>query len=691
MIKRLTPFKWYALNNFPFIEDTIDAIDEYQVLCNIVKYLNENIEKTNELGIKVEELNNWFENLDVQDEINNKLNQMVETGELQELLSAQYDSLRTEVNETIETFENNVNNQIENFEDETTEDLTAFKNNVNSNIDTINNKVNAVTNGAPYAVSSTSEMEDTSKIYVNTSDGKWYFYDGSNWTIGGTYQSAGIADGEIDILELSPEIQANFALNFSEDLAKGTGFQGFCHGGVGTEIQIETGSASYKYSIINLTAGKIYEFNGFNSYSLNGLVITDSNNIVVFRAPGAGQADNTTSCLYKANANGLKAYISEHINDVSTGSNEYYKYSTANRLRILNSIDNNLKISNTVQKVDTVEGVGLNGTIEVGNLVKCKNQSSDYSVEVYSVEAGKSYKIKGMQHYLLSGLVITDNDYKVIYNSYTGQSEKVPVTYEFTAQTNGFIFITKISSDSADLYSVEETHPALDIDINYYVKLKNKSIAYDGDSITESRTSGTNANGGAYPKIIADLTESEYTNRASGGATLSYKSGATGRSIARSLSNLPSNADMYVFSGGVNDMWDNRPLGTLSNDYTSEVDDTTIIGALEKIFRYSLTNFLGKPILFVITPKLANPFWTGTQNYDQFDLHDALVSVCKRYSIPYYDAFNDSGLNGWNEAQRTEFLNANQQGTPDGTHPNENAYKKYFVPQIIDLMNKNLF
>lgn len=689
-MNKLNPFKWFVLQNFPFIEADFDALTNYELMCKVVEYLNETIAKTNELGEQVEALTNWFNNLDVQEEINNKLDEMVESGELQELLSGQYEALRTEVNEEIGTFENNVNNQIEEFENDTNTEINLFKNNVNSSITTINHKVDAVTNGSPYVATSVGDMTDTSKIYVNTSDGKWYFYDGTNWTIGGTYQTSGIANGEIDILKLDPTIQANFSLNFSQDISKGIGFQGFCHGQVGSEITIETDSASYKYSVINLTAGKIYEYNGFNSYSLNGLVITDSNDIIVYRAPGAGEADNTTSCLYKANANGLKAYISEHINDVSAGSNEYYKYSSANRLRELNAINNNLKISSTVQLVDTVPGVGLNGTVAVGSLVKCKNQSADYSVLVYSVEAGKSYSIKGVQHYLLSGLVITDNDYEVVYQSYTGQSEKVSVTYDYTAQTNGFIFLTKVSTDSSDLYSVEETHPAFDIDVDYYAKLKNKTIIYDGDSITESRTTGAAQNGGAYPKIIADLVGGEYTNRASGGATLSYKSGATGRSIARSLANLPSNGDMYVISGGLNDYWDSRPLGTLSANYSAEVDDTTIIGALEKIFRYLLTNMLGKPILFVITPKITNCL-NKINGIDQFDLHDALVSVCNRYSIPYYDAFNDSGLNGWNDAQKTEYLNANPTQTADGTHPNENAYKKYFVPQIIDLMNKNLY
>ena len=46
--------------------------------------------------------------------------------------------------------------------------------------------------GSPLTASSTAGMTDTSKVYVNTTDGKWYYYDGSAWVAGGTYNSQGI-------------------------------------------------------------------------------------------------------------------------------------------------------------------------------------------------------------------------------------------------------------------------------------------------------------------------------------------------------------------------------------------------------------------------------------------------------------------------------------------------------------------
>lgn len=85
----LTPFKGWVLENFPFIEADFDAITNYELLCKIIEYLNKMASQFNNIIDNIEYLNNWFDNLDIQDEINNKLDEMVEDGTLQEII-AQY-------------------------------------------------------------------------------------------------------------------------------------------------------------------------------------------------------------------------------------------------------------------------------------------------------------------------------------------------------------------------------------------------------------------------------------------------------------------------------------------------------------------------------------------------------------------------------------------------------------------------
>ena len=95
--KHLPPFKGMVLQNFPFIEEDFDAITNYQLLCKVVEYLKNVI--ANELIIEENITNlynsftelknyvdNYFTNLDVQEEINNKLDEMVEDGTLEEII-----------------------------------------------------------------------------------------------------------------------------------------------------------------------------------------------------------------------------------------------------------------------------------------------------------------------------------------------------------------------------------------------------------------------------------------------------------------------------------------------------------------------------------------------------------------------------------------------------------------------------
>ena len=86
--KRLHPFKWYILENFPFLEDSIDVLTNYQLFCKLGEMYNKEIDAINTLGIQVEGLTDWFDNLDVQDEINNKLDDMAESGELEEIIAS---------------------------------------------------------------------------------------------------------------------------------------------------------------------------------------------------------------------------------------------------------------------------------------------------------------------------------------------------------------------------------------------------------------------------------------------------------------------------------------------------------------------------------------------------------------------------------------------------------------------------
>ena len=96
--KNLTPFKFFMLQNFPYIAEDFDSTTTYELMCKLAEYMNNVITNVNETDDNVNNLynaynelqnyiNSYFNNLDVQDEVNNKLNEMAENGELTEIIS----------------------------------------------------------------------------------------------------------------------------------------------------------------------------------------------------------------------------------------------------------------------------------------------------------------------------------------------------------------------------------------------------------------------------------------------------------------------------------------------------------------------------------------------------------------------------------------------------------------------------
>lgn len=187
--KNLTPFKWFVIENFPFIEGNFEAINNYRLFGKVVEYLNKVIDDMNAVGQQTENItnamtnlqnyvNNYFDNLDVQDEINNKLDEMAIDGTLSSLMSVYIDNI------------------------------------INPSLNNLQNQINSLASGSPLVASSISEMTDTTRVYVNTTDGHWYYYNGTVWTDGGIYQSSGISDHSVTKVKINNDLFEEDAISF---------------------------------------------------------------------------------------------------------------------------------------------------------------------------------------------------------------------------------------------------------------------------------------------------------------------------------------------------------------------------------------------------------------------------------------------------------------------------------------------
>ena len=130
----LTPFKtWlvtqintWGVNNFPFLENDFDQLTNYGMMMKLMKCLNDIINNQNLVEDDMAKMynaftelqtyiNDYFNNLDVQEEINNKLDEMAESGELTQLIKDYvdpiYQSYEERINANIETQNETISTQ----------------------------------------------------------------------------------------------------------------------------------------------------------------------------------------------------------------------------------------------------------------------------------------------------------------------------------------------------------------------------------------------------------------------------------------------------------------------------------------------------------------------------------------------------------------------------------------------------
>lgn len=284
----------------------------------------------------------------------------------------------------------------------------------------------------------------------------------------------------------------------------------------------------------------------------------------------------------------------------------------------------------------------------------------------------------------LTSLNANGREFLMSSDGYGDGTFELDITDEKYADATHFVVSSYRNSDVASVYTY-----AVDFSDDYckYTKAEEaeeepryrigkKNIAFFGDSITS----------GGYPELIGAVTGATVTNLGKSGATLATGTNSTYK-IYDVVNEYSGDDDIICISGGYNDYGYAVPLGVLTEGYTNEVDTTTVIGALEGMIRNLLTNHAQAKLYYIITHKANGSESLKQSNGLTFtDYHDAIVSVLKKYSIPFYDAFAYSGLitstvSDWGNTLRGLYTE-----NADGIHPNEDGYLKYYVYQIIDLM-----
>lgn len=213
--------------------------------------------------------------------------------------------------------------------------------------------------------------------------------------------------------------------------------------------------------------------------------------------------------------------------------------------------------------------------------------------------------------------------------------------------------------------------------------LYGKKIVCMGDSIVKGQGYNGDTKGNkSYVDMIAEKNNMTCINYAVLGATIMSGTNETVFHICDNIETMDEDADYIIVGGGYNDHIYRGTIGSLTDDYTSEITNTSrIIGGTEYMCRKLLERYEGKKILFVFSHKIKDTPYTKINDYNNgshtmTEVHDAIESVLKKYSMPYCDLYNISCFN----TAISSYLKYTANN--DGTHPTKEGYEKFYVPYV---------
>jgi lysophospholipase L1-like esterase len=212
-----------------------------------------------------------------------------------------------------------------------------------------------------------------------------------------------------------------------------------------------------------------------------------------------------------------------------------------------------------------------------------------------------------------------------------------------------------------------------------------------GDSITEVNFR-TSKNYHAYIAEKIGCTVNNYGVGGTGWFTPS-SSGGTNQIFNR-ISSMSASADLITVFAGTNDWYNigkTLVLGTLGD--TDQ--NASLYGAVDYTIKQLIAKYPTQTIA-VFTPiprsnSYGNTGANATTNYYLRDVADAIIAVCKAYSIPCLDLFrNSSPLAPWNTTNKATYFvpDSGSIDVPngDGLHPNHLGHS-ILADKILSFLN----
>lgn len=518
----------------------------------------------------------------------------------------------------------------------TASDIAELENTLSIDVtDEVTEQIGDLVSATPLTASSTAGMTDTSRIYVNTTDGHWYWYNGNAWIDGGVYQGTSLSTEDEERFEnMETEIlivEANF---INDGYIKVNGNYQAQNGLKCTDYIELKNYNKIHLKVLDYSQGcaVAYYDSNKNFISEDSIVGTGSIYFDTITIPNGASfvrlsnytVNNSTPFAFIYNDNSLIFNFDYMQNDLDVYDEIKAEVLTIN--------------ANFMHNNEYIAGGGY-----VGTASNCKR--TDY-INVKGFEK-ISFKLSLAPTQRI--VAFYDKNKKFLTNnsvSGTGAAKEDTINVPNDAY---YVIFSNYYTNNANPYAklYKENSLASKIKSGNSI-LTGKKIGFLGDSITNGYLATT-----PFRTIITNNTGSTQYNYGINSSTLSDYNGGSNPVVDR-YSSMDDSLDYVCVLIGTNDT---APMGT-----EDSTDTETFYGALNTLIVGLINKYVGKKIMFMtLLPRKNNRLTEKCQ---------AIKNRCEYYSIPCYDLHSNSNMD-----PNIDAINNSLFANADGLHPNDNGHQ----------------
>ena len=223
--------------------------------------------------------------------------------------------------------------------------------------------------------------------------------------------------------------------------------------------------------------------------------------------------------------------------------------------------------------------------------------------------------------------------------------------------------------EGVELFGITGTYTGGDT-VNPY---KGKTIVGFGDSVFAGW--GWKEGTGIIQPLKEKYPDATWINKAESGANMAVTSSPAHTPIVNQITTYTGAADAIIFDGGVNDINNSIPIGSIESGYDASYNTGTFCGAMESALQYIMDRYPLAVKLYIIPHSFAK------DNSYVDSIYSKAIEICEKWNMPYLDmrVYSQIAMTSANKDKYTYNPNSKK---GDGVHPNETWYRTFYSPVV---------